>query len=89
MDGLKDFPADFTKSYTIPFIYFNRCNVGFFQGRPSCLKYSRFAIMTAVVSFNLASWWLYIFRAFRGMEISELAFMVSASVVGLQGILFS
>ncbi|XP_039757348.1 uncharacterized protein LOC120631732 [Pararge aegeria] len=89
MDGMEDFPADFTKPFIIPFTYLKRCNFVFFNNDiPFWKKQWRFVIVIVVVILNFISMWIYFFQVF-GLQTStsDMAFVACACLIGLQSIL--
>ncbi|XP_069360042.1 odorant receptor 4-like [Maniola hyperantus] len=61
MDGMKNFPVEFTRPFSVPFNYLRKCKIGYFDDNvPFCQKYWRFIIKTLLAFLNLISMWMYL-----------------------------
>nr|XP_034833097.1 odorant receptor 4-like [Maniola hyperantus] len=89
MDGMKNFPVEFTRPFSVPFNYLRKCKIGYFDDNvPFCQKYWRFIIKTLLAFLNLISMWMYLVSVFGSqMNISDIAFMATACLIGLQSVL--
>ncbi|XP_045774261.1 odorant receptor 4-like [Maniola jurtina] len=89
MDGMKDFPTEFTRPFFVSFNYLRKCKIGYFDNDvPFWQKYWRFIIKTVLAFLNLISMWMYLFSVFGSqMNIADIAFMATSCLIALQSVL--
>ncbi|CAH2090563.1 unnamed protein product [Euphydryas editha] len=89
MDGMKNFPYEFTKPLLLCFNLLKRCNIGFFDDNvPFFKKYWRFFFIIPFVLIHYITFSVYMSRVFTNqIKMSELAFMVPVYLIFTQGFL--